>query len=53
MQYIDDNDLLDENGVIVIESLQEENYHVDTFQHFHYHKESVYGIMKITYYKHN
>lgn len=53
MQYIDDNDLLDENGIIVIESLQEENYHVDTFQHFHYHKESVYGIMKITYYKHN
>ncbi len=52
LQFLDENDMIQEGGNIVIESLKEESYQSDSFQHLHYHKEAIYGITKITYYKH-
>lgn len=49
MAYLDENDMMNPGGRIVIESLKEEEYHQE-FTRFRYQKESVYGIMKITYY---
>lgn len=52
LRYIDENDMLEENGTVVIESLQEETYKITDLIHMQYYKEVVYGISKITYYKH-
>lgn len=52
LKYLDENDMIVEGGMVVIESLQEETYHLDSLQHLQYIKEVVYGISKITYYKH-
>lgn len=53
LQYLDENDMIKEKGTVVIESLKEETYQSDSFEHLHYYKEANYGIMKITYYKHD
>lgn len=53
LEFLDQNDMLADKANVVIESLQEEDHHYDDFTHIHYHKEAVYGIMKITYYKHD
>lgn len=51
LEFLDQNDMVNKGGHVVIESLMEENYHSDAFEHLAYHKEAVYGIMKITYYR--
>ncbi len=52
LQYLDENNLIQESGVVVIESLKEETYQCENLQRLKYHKEAIYGITKITYYKH-
>lgn len=52
LKYLDDNDMIQQNGVVVIESLKEENYQCEDLLHLKYQKEAIYGITKITYYKH-
>lgn len=49
LSYLDEHDMVRPGGRVVIESLKEETYRCE-FTHFRYRKESVYGIMKITYY---
>lgn len=51
LEYIDENDMVCQNGWVVIESLQEETYKITTLQHLQYVKEAIYGIMKLTYYR--
>lgn len=51
LEFLDQNKMVKPSGMVVIESLQEESYKSDAFEHIHYCKEAVYGIMKITYYK--
>lgn len=51
LQYLDSNHMIDSNGWVVIESLQEESYKIDTLQDLKYVKEATYGIMKLTYYR--
>lgn len=52
IHWIDENDLLTKDGTFVIESLKEETYQYHDLQNLIFHKESIYGITKITYYKH-
>lgn len=52
LKYLDDNDMIHQNGVVVIESLKEENYQCEDLLHLKYQKEAIYGITKVTYYKH-
>ncbi len=52
LKFLDENNMIKENGVVVIESLKEESYQYDYLTHLNYQKEAIYGIMKITYYKH-
>lgn len=51
LEYIDLNDMVSQNGWVVIESLQEETYQITTLKHLQYVKEATYGIMKLTYYR--
>ena len=53
LRYLDTYDMVEEGGVVVIESLQEETYKIDALTHLHFFKEVTYGITKITHYKHN
>ena len=51
LAYLDIHDMVKPQGDVVIESLKEEEYR-DNYSHLVYRKEAVYGIMKITYYRH-
>lgn len=51
LEYLDSNNMVEPNGWVVIESLQEETYKIDSLQHLKYVKEATYGIMKLTYYR--
>ena len=51
LAYLDENDMVRPGGDVVIESLKEEEYR-ENYGHLVYRKEVVYGIMKITYYRH-
>lgn len=51
LEYLDVNNMINSNGWVVIESLQEESYQTDTLSHLKYIKEATYGIMKLTYYR--
>lgn len=50
LAYLDTHQMMKPGGRVVIESLKEEDYH-EPVGSLHYYKESVYGIMKITYYR--
>lgn len=51
LAFLDEHDMVKPMGDVVIESLKEEEYR-DAYSHLVYRKEAVYGIMKITYYRH-
>ena len=50
LAYLDAHHMVHQGGRVVIESLKEEEYH-DAAGALQYDKESIYGIMKITYYR--
>ena len=50
LAYLDAHHMVRQGGRVVIESLKEEEYH-DAAGALQYDKESIYGIMKITYYR--
>ena len=50
LKFIDDNNLLKENGVIVCESLKKDEFNYD-YQNIIKFKDKNYGITKITYFK--
>ncbi|MDE6196053.1 MAG: 16S rRNA (guanine(966)-N(2))-methyltransferase RsmD [Erysipelotrichaceae bacterium] len=50
LAFIDEHDLLQEDGYLICESAKEEQFE-DHYHHFKKVKEAVYGITRITYYK--
>lgn len=50
LAFIDEHEMLNNGGQLVIESLKEESY-IAEYKHMAYVKEKIYGITKITYYK--
>lgn len=52
LAFISDNNLLNEDGVVVCESLKEDNF-LDNYADLIKVKEAIYGITKITYYERN
>jgi 16S rRNA (guanine966-N2)-methyltransferase len=50
LAYLDEHQMVKQGGRVVIEALKEEDYH-EPAGSLSYYKESVYGIMKITYYR--
>lgn len=50
LSFIDANGMLKEGGLIMVESLKENNF-PDHYKSFYKKKEAVYGVSKITYYK--
>lgn len=51
LAFLNENNMVKEQGDVVIESLKEEEYR-ESYGQLVYRKEVVYGIMKITYYRH-
>ena len=50
MLWIEENELLDYNGVVVVENRKEDEYRID-YQELETYKEACYGIAKIRYFR--